>query len=68
MDVPCCNLTDDGGCGVWRARPQPCRDYPVGGPACRRAIERQRVTTKTKLYAMLDEWSASRSPSGTSGS
>lgn len=37
-----CDKLDNGQCSIWDTRPQPCRDYPVGGHYCRAAIHARR--------------------------
>lgn len=44
-DDPACVFLDGKRCTVYEARPQVCRDYPVGGAACLR--ERGRIGLPT---------------------
>lgn len=56
INVACCNLTDDGECGVWETRPQGCRDYKIGSPACREAVLRLRSTTAQAILDSIEAW------------
>lgn len=42
VDAPCSKL-DGGKCSIWSMRPQPCRDYEVGSPACKAAVKARRA-------------------------
>ena len=67
LEVPCRELAD-GRCGIWDTRPQPCRDYQVGSPACRQAIKARRSDRADVLLDTLEEWKRSSSPPGGSSS
>lgn len=54
LEVPCREHAADGSCGIWESRPQPCRDYQVGSPACRQAIKARRSDRADDLLDMLD--------------
>lgn len=62
VEVPCTALTDDGACGIYKSRPQPCKDYPMGGPACRQAVRDRRSDRADEIFASMDAWETSRSP------
>jgi hypothetical protein len=38
----CKALQDDGSCGVYQGRPQPCQDFKVGCMRCRESVEMKR--------------------------
>ena len=42
LECRCKHLDPDGRCRIYRTRPQLCRDYPVGSPACIEAIRHRR--------------------------
>lgn len=42
VDAPCRQLTDEGRCGIYQSRPDACRTYEVGSPACRAAVRARR--------------------------
>ena len=42
LDVRCAMLTDDGRCRIYEDRPSSCRQWPIGGPECREAIQYRR--------------------------
>lgn len=56
LEAQCSMLTNQGKCAIWDTRPQPCKDYVVGGMACLDAIHRRRAEDETMLHAMLEEW------------
>lgn len=42
FETKCEHLTDEGKCGIYEKRPQLCRKYKIGSPACLAAINSRR--------------------------
>jgi hypothetical protein len=62
IELPC-SMLSDGACTIWTSRPQPCRDYLVGGSACRDAIAARRPSPQREhILDILEAWLASRPP------
>lgn len=56
LDAPCRHLTRAGKCGIHDDRPQVCRDYKVGGPACRAAVrDRRPPAVVERIYERMRE-------------
>lgn len=43
VGTPCPKLSDDGLCTVYESRPEICRRYEAGGPACVEVLARRRT-------------------------
>lgn len=59
LEARCTQLSEAGTCTIWHSRPQPCKDYVVGGDACRDAIASRRPDTADTITRILDEWASS---------
>ena len=42
LECRCKRLTREGFCSIYETRPEICREYPVGSPACIEAIRKRR--------------------------
>lgn len=54
LPTPCRHLDACGKCGIYDARPQPCRTYEVGSKDCRLTVKRRRATKADKILALID--------------
>ncbi len=52
VEVPCRELTGDGACGIHATKPQICRDFAVGSPACISAIRARRGNDAARLIKL----------------
>ena len=41
LPVACPQLTADGRCGIYEARPDVCKGFKVGGAMCQKAMDRK---------------------------
>jgi Fe-S-cluster containining protein len=62
VDRACDELSDDGRCNIYDRRPQPCREYKVSGPDCRRAVDLRRTSAEAQaIFDTMEAWALRRS-------
>lgn len=49
-----CRALVDGKCSIYQDRPQVCRDYAPGSPACRETVVLRRRGEMFRIIALLD--------------
>ena len=52
LNCRCTALTAEGACSIYEARPELCRTYPAGGPACLDVVRARRTAEE---YAAIRE-------------
>lgn len=56
VKVPCSKLGADGDCTIYANRPNVCREYLVGGAACRESVVNGRTHDQArKIISILDQ-------------
>jgi hypothetical protein len=58
VEVACCNLSAEGTCDIYDARPQPCRDLKVGSSTCLEAVSSRRSETADVIFASIEAWNS----------
>lgn len=53
VDAACRALGSDGRCTVYASRPEACRTYEVGSPACRAAVAARRSVHEARAIVAL---------------
>ena len=49
-----CSALVNGQCSIYQDRPTPCKDYEVGGAACRATVAERRPVSAAEIFRLME--------------